>query len=311
MLAEAHVALDFQRYLLAKRTVDDRAMNGRVWEAFTTWLGARPGQGRAELLEIGAGVGTMLERLVARGVLARGAYTAVDADPGNTLRARERLGLWAGARGAIVREEGPRQQRIIGEHMDVQASFVTGEALHFARLHAGRQAWDALLAHAFLDLVNLSRALAALKPLIRPAGVMYATLNFDGDTIFQPDVDAALEQPILAAYHRTMDERRVDGQPSGEARTGRHLFGELATAGYELMEAGASDWVVVPRHGAYPADEAYFLRFIVSTVVQAVSGQVDVPQESLEQWANVRMQQIERCELIYIAHQLDVLARAP
>src|SRR3972149_3970525 len=125
---------------------------------------------------------------------------------------------WAGAGGAIVREEGPRQQRIIGEHMDVQASFVTGEALHFARLHAGRETWDALLAHAFLDLVNLSRALAALKPLIRPAGVIYATLNFDGDTIFQPEVDAALEQPILTAYHRTMNERRGDGEPSGGAR---------------------------------------------------------------------------------------------
>lgn len=311
MLAEAHVVLDFQRYLLAKRTVDDRAMNGRVWEAFSAWLGARPGQGRAELLEIGAGVGTMLERLVARGVLAWGAYTAVDADPVNTLRARERLGSWAGARGAIVREEGLRQQRIKGEHIDVQASFVTGEALHFARLHAGRQTWDALLAHAFLDLVDLSRALAALRPLIRPAGVMYATLNFDGDTIFQPDLEAALEQPILAAYHRTMDERRVDGQPSGEARTGRHLFCELAAAGFDLLEAGASDWVVFPRHGAYPADEAYFLRFIVSTVVQAVSGHVDVPQESLKQWANVRLQQIDRGELIYIAHQLDVLARAP
>lgn len=311
MLAEAPVALDFQRYLLAKRTVDDRAMNGRVWEAFTAWLGVRPDHGRAELLEIGAGVGTMFERLVARGVLAWGAYTAVDADPGNTQRARERLGSWAGARGAIVREAGPRRQRIIGEGVDVQASFVTSEALQYARLHAGRQTWDALLAHAFLDLVNLSRALAALRPLIRPAGVMYATLNFDGDTIFQPDIDPALEQPILAAYHSTMDERRVDAQPSGEAHTGRHLFGELATAGFELLEAGASDWVVFPRCSAYPADEAFFLRFIVGTVVQAVTGHVDVQQGLLEQWANVRMQQIDRGELIYIAHQMDFLARVP
>jgi len=309
MHAEAQVALDFQRYLLAKRTVDDRAMNGRVWEAFAAWLGARPGQARAELLEIGAGVGTMLERLVERGVLAWGAYTALDADPGNTLRAEERLGSWAGARGAIVREEGPHQQRIIGARMDLQASFVTGEALQYARLHADRQTWDALLAHAFLDLVDLSRALPALAPLIRPAGVMYSTLNFDGDTIFQPDIDAALEQPILAAYHRTMDERRVDGQPSGDARTGRHLFGELAAAGFELLEAGASDWVVFPRHGVYPADETYFLQFIVSTVVQAVTGHVDVPQESLEQWASVRMRQIDRGELVYIAHQMDFLAR--
>ena len=284
-------------------------MNGRVWEAFSTWLGARPGQGRAELLEIGAGVGTMLERLVARGALAWGAYTAVDADADNTLRARAHLGSWAGARGAIVREEGPRQQRIIGEHIDVQASFITGEALQFARLHSGRQTWDALLAHAFLDLVDLSRALAVLKPLLRPAGMLYATLNFDGVTIFQPEVDSALEQPILNAYHRTMDERLVDGQPSGEAHTGRHLFRELATAGFELIEAGASDWVVFPRHGAYPADEAYFLQFIVSTIVQAVTGQGEVQQASLEQWANLRMHQIERGELIYIAHQLDVLAR--
>jgi len=74
----------------------------------------------------------------------------------------------------------------------------------FAREQAGLRAWDAVLAHAFLDLVELPRALPALVRLVRPGGLFYATLNFDGDTIFQPEVEPSLEGPILAAYHRTM-----------------------------------------------------------------------------------------------------------
>jgi hypothetical protein len=160
-----------------------------------------------------------------------------------------------------------------------------------------------------LDLVDLASLLPAVAPLLRPAGVMYATLNFDGESIFQPEVEADLERPILAAYHRTMDEREVDGQRTGDARTGRHLFGELAAAGFELLEAGASDWVVFPRRGGYRSDEEYFLQFIVATVEKALTGRMDVPQESLERWATLRMRQIERGELVYIAHQLDFLAR--
>ena len=64
--------MDLVSYLRAKKTVDDRALNERVMRQF---FEALPPDGH--LVELGAGIGTMLERLPKT---AR--YTAVDADAG-------------------------------------------------------------------------------------------------------------------------------------------------------------------------------------------------------------------------------------
>ena len=72
----------FQRYLAAKVTVDDRALNRPVWERLVAALPVSEALGRPlQVLEVGAGIGTMVERLLAwlppRGL----AYTALDALP--------------------------------------------------------------------------------------------------------------------------------------------------------------------------------------------------------------------------------------
>ena len=69
-----------------------------------------------------------------------------------------------------------------------------------------------------------------------------------------------------------IDLPRIDGRAghagrrSGDARAGRHLFGVLSELGAEVVDMGSSDWVVFPRAGAYPGDEAYFLRCILSQI---------------------------------------------
>ena len=58
----------FPRYLAAKKSVDDRALNRRVWETLAQSLpAASPAPLR--VLEVGAGIGTMLERLLESGLL--------------------------------------------------------------------------------------------------------------------------------------------------------------------------------------------------------------------------------------------------
>ncbi len=50
----------FSRYLTAKRTVDDRALNRQVWHTLRENL---PRRNRLRVLEIGGGIGTMVERI--------------------------------------------------------------------------------------------------------------------------------------------------------------------------------------------------------------------------------------------------------
>ncbi len=104
-----------------------------------------------------------------------------------------------------------------------------------------------------------------------------------------------------------MDARITDGHPSGDSRTGRHLFGSLAQGGFDVLAAGSSDWVVFPVQGRYPADEAFFLHFIVHTMHGALHNDPAVAGEEFERWIAARHAQIERGELTYIAHQLDFM----
>ena len=96
---------------------------------------------------------------------------------------------------------------------------------------------------------------------------------------------------------------------SGDSRSGRHLFGYLQAAGAQILAAGASDWVVFPGPDGYPADEAYFLHFIIHTIHGALAGHPELDPYCLDAWAARRHAQIERCELVYIAHQMDFVGR--
>lgn len=295
---------DFIRYLAAKKTVDDRALNRQVWETLQQALAGRPEPLR--VLELGAGIGTMIERTLAAGLWHQAEYTALDADAGLIAAARTRLPAWAAAHGwdGAVTDDGLRLRR---HNRCVDVRFVVADCVDFARDQAGRRTWDVLLAHAFLDLLDLSTALPLFLALLPPGGLFYFTLTFDGVTAFQPELDPAFEARLEAAYHETMDKRRVAGRPSGDSRSGRHLLAHLLTMPVTVLAAGPSDWLVWPQGGRYPADEAYFLHFIVDTVGNALAGHPAIEPERLAAWLAVRHGQIERGELIYLAHQLDVL----
>src|SRR5262245_13029264 len=81
----------FQRYLAAKRTVDDRALNRHVWESLHSALHQLSNAHPPTILEIGGGIGTMVERLLDEGRLQGANYHLLDEQPDNILVAGTRL----------------------------------------------------------------------------------------------------------------------------------------------------------------------------------------------------------------------------
>lgn len=275
----------FIRYLSAKKSVDDRSLNEQVWRSMKLALPASS----LSVLEIGAGIGTMVERLHERQIFANPVtYTAIDTQPSNIDAAQQRLRHISGL-----------------YNLELEAI----DLFDFAVREQGRRSWDLLIAHAFLDLVDLQTTLPLLFGLLNSGGFFYFTLNFDGETIFQPLIDPEYDTKITALYHRTMDERMIDGRPAGHSHTGRRLFKHLTGAGGEIAAAGSSDWVVFAKNGRYAADEAYFLHFIVHTVHQALQGHPELDKPLFEAWIAQRHAQIEAGTLVYIAHQLDFFGR--
>src|SRR5690349_6795551 len=76
-----------QRYLRSKKSVDDRALNRGV---LATLKDALETLGRSpRVLEVGAGVGTMLPRLASWGILTSADYTFLERDATSLAEAKE------------------------------------------------------------------------------------------------------------------------------------------------------------------------------------------------------------------------------
>jgi SAM-dependent methyltransferase len=300
----------FTRYLAAKKSVDDRALNWHVWQRLTQALPPAASDGLVQVLEIGAGIGTMVERLVEWGLLLQATYTAIDADPETIVEGRRRLPVWMAEHGFHMLEDTPTRQRFERHGQDVVVETEAVDFQRFVTFTRGQRAWDLLIAHAVLDLLHLPSTLPTLLSLLRPGGLCYFTIAFDGATILQPEIDPGLDAQIESLYHRTMDQRHIAGRASGDSRTGRHLFAHLRAAGAEILAAGSSDWIIFAGPDGYPGDEAYFLHFIIHTIGTALQGHPQLAPGHLMHWIAQRHAQIEAGSLVYIAHQLDFLARA-
>ncbi len=312
----------FTRYLAAKQSIDDRSLNRHVWEGLMAAVAAVALSDNSiplRVLEVGAGIGTMVERCVEWGLFAGPEQgqspravemTVLDDQPENIAEARRRLPRWATAQGFRIEErvggfEFNRNDLRLTLHLEARDLF------EFAAQQHGQKTWDVLIGQALLDTLDVPDSLPKLFTLLRGGGLFYFSITFDGGTVFQPGSDPRLDDLVEATYHRSMDQRMSNGKQLGESRAGRHLFHQIRAAGGTVLDMGASDWVVFPGENGYAGDDAYLLRFIMHFVENALKAGPAAEQNRFAAWIAARREQIDRGELVYIAHQLDLLGRTP
>jgi hypothetical protein len=287
----------FPRYLLAKQSVDDRALNRHVLEALKRNLPAGP----MRVVEAGAGMGNMLARLLSWDILTCAEYVHIDSMPENIAFAQEWLPKWADEAGLCAERVGEGRLRLFDARRDVVITLVQADVMEYIQTRP--EPGDLLIAHAFLDLLPMPESMPGLLSLTKD--LAWLTINFDGLTSLEPSIDPGLDEKIQRLYHQTMDRRPT----GGDSRAGRHLFGHLRQADAEVLAAGASDWVVYARDGKYPPEEDYFLHFILHFFEQALSGSPELEPAQFAGWLAKRREQVDCGELVYIAHQMDFLAR--
>ncbi len=283
----------YPRYLRAKRTVDDRALNRDVMDAVIASL---PTDRTVRIAELGGGVGTMVDRLIEAGRIPSAEYLLVDTAADFLEEAQALAPRW---KQGLTRNTTEAAR---GVSFEVSTQHTPLEEW----LHHDAHTFDLIIAHAVLDLVDVQAVLPRVLERLADDGVFWPTINFDGDTIFMPK--EATDGPLMDAYHRSMDERVRDGKPSGSSTAGRELFVHIRAAGGSIVRAGSSDWVVFADESGYQGDEAYVAHHIIHTVEQELGDHPRLAQ-SVRDWGARRHAQVESGELVYIAHQLDFAVR--
>lgn len=288
-------------YLAAKKSIDDRALNHHVLETLRQTLVHTPGGEPLRILELGAGIGTMFERLVDRGVLTGpSTYLATDMDPRQLRAAEQYLTHWAKTSGHSLSWAG-----VCGQ-LDTTGTSISlllepARAEELAKRSDSLGPFHLIIAHAVLDLIDFPTILAQLLSRLTPAGLAYFTCNFDGETVFLPE--CAGEKEIMRQYHGSMEARLP-----GASHTGRRLLTFLQGSGLEILAAGSSDWVIHPKKARYSEDETFFLHAIVETVERELTKKNN-PPHGLAPWALLRHQQIEAGEVSFLARHLDLLVQ--
>src|ERR1043165_2935572 len=98
----------FPHYLLSKQTVDDRALNKDGLHALIMNLPQEP----IRIIEVGAGIGTMLKRLIRENIICQTEYILVDGMAENIEYASAWIPQWATEAGLMVESIAQNQLRI-------------------------------------------------------------------------------------------------------------------------------------------------------------------------------------------------------
>ncbi len=178
----------FPHYLLSKQSVDDRALNKDVLNALKASLPQQP----IRIIEVGAGIGTMLRRLMRWDVIHHAEYVLVDEMAENIEAASEWIPQFASAAGLSVDRIEQNQVRVFDEAHDVRIRLERADVFDF--IQKNKEPADLLIAHAFLDLLPMPESLPNLLSLTNR--LAWLTINFDGLTALEPTIDAALDEQI-------------------------------------------------------------------------------------------------------------------
>ena len=304
--------LDFPAYLESKRAIDSDSLNPALFDRFRAFYEA---EAAPRLLDLGTGTGAMLRRVLDFHPAGDPELAGLDRDPVSLEQAAAHLRAQLEGAGFRVRghaSAGRWELRAGGHGRRLSVHLAQGDLLAAEpALLSTLGSRDLVTAHAFLDLLPVERGLRAIRSLLRPGGLLYATLNYDGLTELLPaDRDESFERELLAAYDRSMEERRLGGEPTAGAFSGRRLYGALGPAGFEALGAGSSDWNVFPAAGRYAEGIAFFLQAILGMIAAEGLKSSALEPEALRAWYGRRTAEVDAGRLGLVVHQLDLLARA-
>jgi hypothetical protein len=289
---------NYPDYLSAKKSVDDKSLNQAVWSKLINSIKAQQNKsGPMHILEIGAGIGTMIERFLEADLLTDCHYTAIEMESPFREVAFNRLKNWAILNNFSFDEINKEKITLTCDGKNLELNWVITDVLNYHEM-ANKNTHDLLIGHAIIDLLPVPQCMPTLLDYLKPGATFYFSLNFSGTTQFIPA--HPFDEKISAAYHQDMDNRfpQLKWQPS---QTGVMLGNWLTTQGHTIIEQGLSDWNL-PLSDLEPDTNRLFINNILDTIENALK---NLP--GLEEWLKTRRTQLKTRELQLLVTNQDYL----
>jgi SAM-dependent methyltransferase len=293
-------SVSFADFLAAKFALDKRSLNPEVLSALLQCLRDMPS---LECLDVGAGTGATVRRLLSWRPSQPWRLTALDRDA-------DVIAIAHDTTRQVLAQAGERPAATAGTVRSHDGRIEVCFAACELAAHRPRSRYDLVTAHAVLDLVALAPTLTAFARWLRPDGLLYATINCDGEPEILPRYhDADFEHAVLACYTASMEERAVDGLRSGGAYCGRRLQALLPQRCFPLLAQGCSDWDIRPDCGAYRDRDPTCLKVLLDLMWKEASASGRFDEEALQCWREDRMRTVHACKLEMRVPNRDLLAR--
>lgn len=300
-------AYSYTRYLAAKESVDQRAVNLQVWNTLIGCLEQMSSTAPIRCFEVGGGVGATFRRLLKALPDYSLEYTLLDIEVSHLAYFETHLSEWMEKEGFVLTSKSDAAYFFGKGERTVKINVILADIEAYLQA-ANTDRYDLLIAQAFLDLFDLDDFIPRLHTLLKPEGLYYYPINFDGITAFLPEIQPEQDDQYERLYHESMDIRNTRPGSRKRSQTGRSLYTVLSDLGTKIVRIGSSDWLVYAQpDGVYPQDEGYFLHHILHFFEQELSTNPSVNKEQFKDWLAIRRSQVETGALFYMAHQLDFL----
>ncbi len=299
----------YPHFLAAKRLLDERSINLRIWQRFVglaSDLGRQ--RGHLRILEIGPGLGATACRVIEsmRGIPVE--YHLIDLASSHLSAAGSHVLTHLHSAGYKVNAQTESLIEAERDHTPLRIVLLNADATS-PDVRSRINGFDVLIGQALLDLVDVDEDLDAFLSFLKPGSVFYFPITYDGLTYFGPQLEAQQDERVVCIYNHSMDERaRVLGRAGG-SRTGRLVLERLRPRPLGMLDVGSSDWVVFSGSGGYAEDEIAFLSEILDFVEKELMRSGQMQEEAAADWVRKRREQLVTGELIYLSHQLDFVGQ--
>jgi len=180
----------FSAYLQAKYALDARSFNRAVWRQLCRSIRHKT---TLDILDVGSGCGAMLRRISLASQASVLSLTGLDVDS-------RLLKIAAADLSSQLQKQGFRQDQ--GKTLftcgNPQRQILLATAAANAADFIPPKQYDLITAHAVMDLLPLTEICRRFHAWLKPGGLFYSSINYDGLTSLFPAYEAAeFEQQLL------------------------------------------------------------------------------------------------------------------